>query len=673
MYFKGDNNPFSEIFKPLDLKFTQLKNRLMMGSMHTGLEEDKPGLERLAAFYKERAAGGVALIVTGGIAPDRAGRLAPFSAKLTSNKEMQRFQLLTETVHEEGSKILMQILHAGRYGYHPFILAPSRLKAPINPFTPWKMSKRRILKTIDHFSRAARLAQLAGFDGIEIMGSEGYLINQFIVQHTNKRQDEWGGAWPNRMRFPVEIVRAVREAVGENFIIVYRLSMLDFIQEGSSWEEVVQLAKAIEKAGATMINTGIGWHEARIPTIASMVPNGAFCDITKRLKPEISIPLITSNRINSPELANSLIAEGVADVISMARPFLADPAFVIKAKLGESKSINVCIACNQACLDRVFANKIASCLVNPRACHEQELRYTQASLPGRIAVVGAGPAGLAFSAIAAQRGHSVTLFEKSNQIGGQFNLAKVIPGKEEYQQTIRYFRSQLDKFQVNTRLNTQPSSAELADFDKIILATGVRPRIPAIPGIDNPKVITYVDYLQGIKQAGSRVAILGAGGIGFDVAEKLVNEGSQISFYDEWGIDLSGSNRGGLKPALRQPPIRKVYLLQRKAQKMGKKLGKTTGWIHRLSLKHQAVHFLSAVQYQYIDDQGLHILHDKKEKCLEVDTIIICTGQEELRDLHEQLIEKTDKPVYLIGGAFKALELDARRAIDQACRLAAEL
>lgn len=667
-----DNSPFESIFKPLDLGFTQLKNRILMGSMHTGLEEDK-NLNRLAMFYRERAEGGAALIVTGGIAPNRAGRLAPFAAKLTSGKERQRHELVTDTVHKAGGKIALQILHAGRYGYHPFINAPSALKSPISPFKPWEMSKRRITKTIGHFARCARLAQEAGYDGVEVMGSEGYLINQFIVTHTNHRQDEWGGSFANRIRFPVEIVRAIREAVGQNFIIIYRLSMLDLIKDGSSWEEVIILAKAIEAAGATLINTGIGWHEARIPTIATMVPAGAFTQITKRLKPELNIPLITSNRINTPELANRLLEEGVADMVSLARPFLADPKFVEKAELGKSETINICIACNQACLDRVFVNKTASCLVNPRACQETELRYERVQNPKNLAVVGSGPAGLAFAAVASERGHKVTLFEKESVLGGQFNLAKRIPGKEEFARTIDYFTHQLNQNGVDIRLNSQATLEGLKGFDEIILATGIKPRRPQIKGIEHEKVISYVDLIQERKRAGKRVAVIGAGGIGFDVAEWLThrsNDDSNQDFYDHWGIDLTTTARGGLKQPEISESLHEVYLLQRKKEKHGARLGKTTGWIHRLSLKHKKVKMLSGVNYEAIDDQGLHLSIDGKLKLLEVDSVIICAGQTELQDLFEPLKE-AGQSVHLIGGAFKALELDARHAIDQACRLAA--
>lgn len=672
MELRIDNTPFKALFQPLDLGFTQLKNRMLMGSMHTGLEEEKVGLNRLSEFYRARAAGGVGLIVTGGFAPNRSGRLAPFSAKLTNSKEAHRHELVTHTVHEAGGKIALQILHAGRYGYHPFIVAPSAIKSPISPFKPWAMSTYRIKKTIKHFARCARLAQQAGYDGVEIMGSEGYLINQFIVAHTNHRTDEWGGSYDNRMRFPLEIVRSVREAVGAHFIIIYRLSMLDLIQQGSSWEEVVLLAKAIEAAGATLINTGIGWHEARIPTIGTMVPAAAFTQVTKHLKGEVGIPLITSNRINTPELANELLESGMADMVSMARPFLADPQFANKAKLGESQAINVCIACNQACLDRVFVNKTASCLVNPQACNETELIYPDVHQSKSIAVVGSGPAGLAFAAVAAERGHKVTLFEKNTALGGQFNLAKKIPGKEEFQHTLDYFAYQLQKYQVELRLNTEATPALLESFDEVVLASGIKPRLPNIPGITHQKVVSYIDVIQGTQTVGARVAIIGAGGIGFDVAEFLTHEEQEDpeQFYNEWGIDVCGQHRGGLKPAVIAPASRVVYLLQRKKEKMGQRLGKTTGWIHRLSLKHKQVKMISGVQYEFIDDLGLHVLMEGKPHTLEVDTIVLCAGQEELRDLYEPL-KAAGKSVHLVGGAYRALELDARHAIDQACRLAA--
>ncbi len=666
---------FPELFQPLDLGFCQLKNRVMMGSMHTGLEEDKPSLQRLAAFYRERAEADVGLIVTGGFSPNWVGSLAPFAAKLSSKREQYRHELITQTVHECTGKIALQLLHAGRYGYHPFIVAPSRVKSPISPFTPWVLSERGVVKTIKDFAASAKLAQAAGYDGVEIMGSEGYLINQFIVAHTNQRTDEWGGTYAKRMRFPVEVVRAVREAVGPHFIIIYRLSMVDLIADGSDWPEVVELARAVQAAGASLINTGIGWHEARIPTIAACVPPGAFTAITQHLKPEITIPVITSNRINTPELANALIQNGVADMVSMARPFLADAQFVKKAAGGQAAAINICIACNQACLDQVFKHKTASCLVNPRAGHETELTYLPARTPKRIAVVGGGPAGLACAAVAAERGHLVTLFEKSGQLGGQFNLAKVIPGKQEYQHTINYFSHQLAQFNVDIRLNSAADEQILQAYDAVVVATGVTPRIPQIQGIEHPCVMTYVELLQGTRLAGQRVAIIGAGGIGFDVAEWLTHVpeiNPQVAFYREWGIDMTLQHRGGLIPNSAAASAREVVLLQRKTDKMGKSLGKTTGWIHRLSLKHRQVKCMAGVNYQRIDDEGLHIELAGVSQVLAVDSVVICAGQTELNGLYAALKAK-GQSVHLIGGAFKALELDARHAIAAACRLAAEL
>lgn len=660
--------PYPNLFQPLDLGFTQLKNRFLMGSMHTGLEEEKGGLHKLAQFYRARAKADVALIVTGGIAPNRAGRLAPFAKKLSTQKEMQAHKVITDAVHEEGGKIALQILHAGRYGYHPFNVGPSRIKSPISPFKPCKMSRRRIRKTIQHFARAAKLAQKAGYDGVEVMGSEGYLINQFIVAHTNKRQDRWGGNYENRIRFPISIMKAIRAACGDNFIVIYRLSMIDLIEKGSSLEEIIQLAKAIEAAGATIINTGIGWHEARIPTIATMVPRAAFVDVTKTIKPHINIPIITSNRINTPEVADNIIKSGVADMVSLARPFLADADFVQKAKDNQSELINTCIACNQACLDLVFQNKKATCLVNPFACNETSMTISPTDTPQDIAVVGAGPAGLAFALTAKQRGHHVTVFEKNCEIGGQFNLAKKIPGKEEFYETLRYYQNQLAKLGVEIRLNTTATEQHLLPFDQIVLATGVTPRIPAISGIDHPSVISYYDLITKKRPVGKRIALIGAGGIGFDVAEYLTHDETE-NFYNTWGIDLSLGERGGVETPNAQPPEKTIYLLQRKKERMGKRLGKTTGWVHRQSLKKKQVKMMSGVSYQKIDDKGLHLSIDEKDQILAVDNIIICAGQLSLTALKAPL-ESKEKVVHLVGGAHKALELDARAAIKEATLLA---
>ncbi|QDQ39195.1 NADPH-dependent 2,4-dienoyl-CoA reductase [Legionella geestiana] len=667
-----DNTPFKTLFTPLDLGFTVLKNRILMGSMHTGLEEDKPALSRLAAFYRERAQAGAGLIVTGGFAPNRAGRLAPFAAKLTNRTEAARHEVVTHAVHEAGGKIALQLLHAGRYGYHPFVVAPSRIQSPISPFTPWAMTRWGIKRTIAHFARAAKLAKNSGYDGVEIMGSEGYLLNEFLVKHTNRRTDEWGGSFENRSRFPVEVVRAVREAVGHDFIIIYRLSMLDLIEDGSSFDEVIALAKNIEAAGASIINTGIGWHEARVPTIASMVPGAAFAPVTRSLKPHVNLPVIVSNRINTPELANQLLEEGVADMVSMARPFLADPRFADKARLGRPETINVCIACNQACLDQVFQNKTASCLVNPRACNETELIYEPTHTPRRIAVVGGGPAGLAFAEVAALRGHLVTLFEKDDVLGGQFNMAMQVPGKEDYRHTITYFSGALERLGVSIRLGVEASMNDVRDFDDIVLATGVTPRTPKIDGIDHPMVMSYVDVLRNRRVPGKRVAVIGAGGIGFDVSEWLTSSHHETAsaFYAEWGIDVTGAHRGGVQPREAVESPREVYLLQRKSERHGKHLGKTTGWIHRQSLKHRHVKMLAGVTYERIDDAGLHIVINGESQCLAVDSVVVCAGQEEARGLWEPL-RAAGKSVHLIGGASKAMELDARHAMNQACRLAA--
>ncbi len=664
----GTSTLYPHLLQPLDLGFTTLKNRVLMGSMHTGLEEQRGGFDMLAEFYRLRAKGGVGLIVTGGIAPNRRGRLAPFAKKLTSKREAKQHHVITDAVHSEGGKIALQILHAGRYGYHPFCVAPSAIKSPISPFKPRALSSRGIQKTIDHFARCAELSKLANYDGVEVMGSEGYFINQFIAAHTNKRKDEWGGEYANRMRLPLEIVKAVRQAVGPDFIIIYRLSMIDLIKDGSSWEEILELAKGIEEAGATIINTGIGWHEARVPTIATMVPRAAFTDVTKKIKPHLSIPVVTSNRINTPELAEELLSEDVCDMVSMARPLLADSDFVVKAEKGQSHMINTCIACNQACLDLVFQNKKASCLVNPIAGNETKIKLARTDSPKTIAVVGAGPAGLAFAVYAASRGHHVSLFEKATEIGGQFNYAKQIPGKEEFHETLRYFTNQLAQLKVDVRLGVKATVDNLAPFEEVVIATGIVPRELNLPGIDHPKVLSYLDVLKDHKGVGKRVAIIGAGGIGFDVAEFLTHQQNE-DFYRTWGVDLTMTSRGGLTTAKPMSSPRDVYLLQRKKERLGKRLGKTTGWVHRQTLKHKNVKMMPGVNYERIDDKGLHISIDGKEKILEVDNVVVCAGQLSLKDLEAPLIEQ-GKKVHLIGGAFEALELDARAAMMQAAKLA---
>ncbi len=670
---------YPTLLTPLDLGFTQLRNRVLMGSMHTGLEEEKGGFDKLAAFYGERARGGVGLIVTGGIAPNLRGRLVPHGSQLSFPWQVAKHRKVTEAVHQEGGKIALQILHAGRYAYHPFSLAPSALKAPISPFKPRAMSERQIRGTIRDFAATAALAKAAGYDGVEVMGSEGYLINQFICERTNKRTDGWGGSSENRMRFPVEIVRAIRERVGTDFIIIFRLSMLDLVEQGSSLEEVITLGRALEQVGVTLINTGIGWHEARIPTIATSVPRGAFSWVTAELKKHLKVPLITTNRINTPEVAERILAGGEADMVSMARPFLADPEFVIKAAEDRADEINTCIACNQACLDHVFKQKRASCLVNPRACFETELTFGRVPQPKKLAVVGAGPAGLAFACYAAERGHQVSLFDQASEIGGQFNFAKQIPGKEEFHETLRYFARRLEKCGVELYLGQRQSAESLlgGGFDEVILATGIRPRTPNIPGIEHPKVLSYLDVLRDHKPVGEKVAVIGAGGIGFDVAEYLVEkraEGEAVQQRDhwlkEWGIDRQLGERGGLiKPEI-DAPERQIWLLQRKESKVGDGLGKTTGWIHRTVLKNRRVQMLSGVQYLRIDDQGLHIQVGEAKQCLPVDQVIICAGQEPLKELQAGL-QAAGKPVHIIGGADVAAELDAKRAIRQGAELAA--
>ncbi|HHQ4557906.1 oxidoreductase [Aeromonas hydrophila] len=666
---------YPTLLTPLDLGFTQLRNRVLMGSMHTGLEEEKGGFDKLAAFYGERARGGVGLIVTGGIAPNLRGRLVPHGSQLSFPWQVAKHKKVTSAVHQEGGKIALQILHAGRYAYHPFSLAPSALKAPISPFKPRAMSERQIRGTIRDFAATAQLARSAGYDGVEVMGSEGYLINQFICERTNKRTDGWGGSSENRMRFPVEIVRAIRERVGPDFIIIFRLSMLDLVEQGSSLEEVIALGKALEQVGVTLINTGIGWHEARIPTIATSVPRGAFSWVTAELKKHLKVPLITTNRINTPEVAERILAGGEADMVSMARPFLADPEFVIKAAENRADEINTCIACNQACLDHVFKQKRASCLVNPRACFETELTFGRVPQPKKLAVVGAGPAGLAFACYAAERGHQVSLFDQASEIGGQFNFAKQIPGKEEFHETLRYFAKRLEKCGVELYLGQRQSAESLlgGGFDEVILATGIRPRTPNIPGIEHAKVMSYLDVLRDHKPVGEKVAVIGAGGIGFDVAEFLVEgkgDRSRDHWLKEWGIDKQLGERGGLMAPVIDAPERQVWLLQRKESKVGDGLGKTTGWIHRTVLKNRKVEMLSGVQYLRIDDEGLHIQVGEQQQCLPVDQVIICAGQEPLKELQAGL-QAAGKPVHIIGGADVAAELDAKRAIRQGAELAA--
>ncbi|MEM5537778.1 NADPH-dependent 2,4-dienoyl-CoA reductase [Neptuniibacter pectenicola] len=672
------NTHYPHLFQPLDLGFTTLKNRILMGSMHLGLEEAPNGFQRMAAFYAERAKGGVALIVTGGIGPNKEGAVHGHAAQMTNGEDVEQHKIVTEAVHEAGSKICMQILHTGRYAYNPQPVAPSAIQAPINPFPPKALTEDEIEQQICDFVRCATLAQQAGYDGVEIMGSEGYLLNQFIVNRTNKREDGWGGDYENRIRFPLEIIRRVREAVGREFIIIYRLSMLDLVEGGSSFDEIVQLGKAVEQAGATIINTGIGWHEARIPTIATKVPRAAFTWASAKVREALSVPVITSNRINMPEVAESVLARGDADMVSMARPFLADPEFVQKAEQNKADEINTCIGCNQACLDHVFAGKLTSCLVNPRACHETELLIAPATHSKKIAVVGAGPAGLAFSTTAAKRGHKVTLFDGASEVGGQFNIAKRIPGKEEFYETLRYFSKQVELTGVELKLNTfvRGEMLEEQGFDEVVLATGISPRTPDIEGIDHPKVLTYLDVMSGAR-VGNTVAVIGAGGIGFDISEYLIHQGESSSlniktFMQEWGVDMNMAARGGVEnmtPAF-EPAAREVYLLQRKKSKVGAKLGKTTGWIHRADLAKKGVHMLNKCEYLKIDDAGLHMLVDGEAKTLAVDNVIICAGQEPRRELVDQI---NMLPVHLIGGADVASELDAKRAIDQGTRLAADI
>ncbi|MDX6020221.1 NADPH-dependent 2,4-dienoyl-CoA reductase [Scandinavium sp. V105_16] len=670
---------YPSLFAPLDLGFTTLKNRVLMGSMHTGLEERPDGTERLAAFYAERARHGVALIVTGGVAPALSGVGMEGGAVLNDASQLAHHRPITEAVHKEGGKIALQILHTGRYSYQPRPVAPSALQAPINRFAPHALTHDEILVLIDDFAQCALLARDAGYDGVEVMGSEGYLINEFLAVRTNQRDDQWGGDWARRMRFAVEVVRAVRERVGAEFIIIYRLSMLDLVEGGGNFDETVELAQAIEAAGATIINTGIGWHEARIPTIATPVPRGAFSWVTRKLKGKVNVPLITTNRINDPQVADEILARGDADMVSMARPFLADPELLSKAQSGRADEINTCIGCNQACLDQIFVGKVTSCLVNPRACHETRMPVVAAEQKKNLAVVGAGPAGLAFAINAAARGHQVTLFDAAGEIGGQFNIAKQIPGKEEFYETLRYYRRMIDLNGVKLELNRFVGAEQLAEFDETILATGIEPRMPAIDGIDHPKVLTYLDVLRDKTPVGQKVAIIGCGGIGFDTAMYLSQPGEATSqniaeFCVEWGIDTSLQLHGGLRPEgpqLQKSP-RQIVMLQRKASKPGEGLGKTTGWIHRTTLLARGVKMFPSVSYQKIDDDGLHVLIGGEAQLLAVDQVIICAGQDPRRDLAEAL-RAAGKPVHLIGGCDVAMELDARRAIAQGTRLALEI
>lgn len=671
------NPHFPHLFAPLDLGFVTLPNRVLMGSMHTGLEDHARDYEKLAAYFAERARGGVGLMVTGGLAPNIAGWLKPFAGRLSMPWHVARHRKVTHAVHDAGGRICLQILHAGRYGYQPLSVAPSKIKSPITPFTPRALSSRGVEKTIRDFASCAKLAQDAGYDGVEIMGSEGYLINQFVTARTNTRSDAWGGSVEKRQRFAVETVRRTRAAVGNNFIIIYRLSMLDLVDDAQSWDEIVQLARAIEAAGATIINTGIGWHEARVPTIVTSVPRAAFAWVTRKLKGEVGIPLITTNRINMPEVAEKILADGDADMVSMARPLLADSEWVNKARIGRSSRINTCIACNQACLDHVFENKHASCLLNPRACHETELVIASSARRKNFAVVGSGPAGLACATTLAERGHAVTLFDAAAEIGGQFNMAKRIPGKEEFHETLRYFGYRIQDTGVDLRLNTQATVDSLRGFDAVILATGVTPRALRIPGAERPNVLSYLDVILHGKAVGKRVAIVGAGGIGFDAAEFLTQADPSPTtdiarWSHEWGVDQKYTNRGGLAARAPEPAEREVWLLQRTPGTPGKRLNKTTGWVHRAALKMKNVKMLGGVSYERIDDAGLHIVVDGNPQVLNVDNVVVCAGQEPRRELYDGL-KAANVDVHLIGGADVAAELDAKRAIAQGTRLAAQL
>jgi 2,4-dienoyl-CoA reductase (NADPH2) len=679
--FSKQSMSYPNLLKPLDLGFTTLKNRVLMGSMHTGLEDKASDFPRLAAYFAERAKGGVGLMVTGGFAPNVVGWLAPFGGMLRFGYQVKRHRLVTSAVHEHDSKICLQILHSGRYGYHPLIVSASKTRSPIAPFTARALSTRGVYRQIKAYVRTAKLAQRAGYDGVEVMGSEGYFINQFLVERTNFRSDEFGGSYANRMRLAVEIVRRIRAACGENFIIIYRLSMLDLVPQGSSWEEVIELGQAIKQAGATLINTGIGWHEARIPTILTPVPRAAFAEVTARFRKAVDIPVVAVNRINTPDVAETVLASGQADMVSMARPLLADPAFINKAAADHADRINTCIACNQACLDHTFNNQTASCLVNPRACHETLLTINPSIAPKRVAVVGAGPAGLAAACTAAERGHQVVLFETAGEIGGQFNLAKRIPGKEEFHETIRYFRQRLLDTGVELRLNTKATMAALQAFDEVILAAGVTPRPLHLAGIDHPMVVDYVHCINGSKTIGKRVAIIGAGGVGFDTAEFLLHQHTDqqpepsldaATFFKTWGVDLDA--RAGIEnvKAAPKPAEREIYLLQRKTSKPGKGLGKTSGWVHRLTLRKAGVKFVTGVSYEHIDDAGLHITIDDEPKTLAVDNVVICAGQLSVTELLQPL-QASGKPVHVIGGAKLATEIDAQRAIKEGTEVAAKL
>ncbi|MDT8880199.1 NADPH-dependent 2,4-dienoyl-CoA reductase [Halomonas saccharevitans] len=667
---------YPQLFRPLRVGHLTLPNRVLMGSMHTNLEEAPGGFERLAAFYAERAREGVGLIVTGGIAPLAEGAVFQGAATLEQPEQVAEHRRVVEGVHEAGGRICLQILHAGRYAYTPELVAPSPIQSPITPFTPRELTSDEVEARIEAYVRCATLARQAGYDGVEVMGSEGYLINQFICPRTNHRDDAWGGSFERRIRFAVEIVRRVRDAVGDEFLLIFRLSMIDLVEEGSSREEVLALGRAIEAAGADLINTGIGWHEARVPTIVTSVPRAAFTEVTRRMREALGVPLITTNRINMPDVAERVLAEGHADMVSMARPFLADPAWVSKAAAGRDDEINTCIACNQACLDQVFLGRLTSCLVNPRACHETELVVTPAERSRCVAVVGGGPAGLAAAVTAAERGHAVTLFERASELGGQFNHARRIPGKEEFDETLRYYRVMLDKHDVEVRLNVEAGVEELRAFDAVVLATGVRPRRLALPGIDHAMVMSYPEAITHPERVGARVAIIGAGGIGFDVAELLTHAGHSSldvsAWCDEWGVDLDLAQRGGLKAARPPATPRRVFLLQRRASRPGKGLGKTTGWVHRASLRHRGVEMIADCEYVGIDDDGLALRVGGEPRRLEVDTVVVCAGQEPVRELLQPL-RAAGVAVHVIGGADEAAELDARRAIAQGTRLAAGL